>query len=374
LSLIKVNGLTIAYEFRQTRLIAVNGVDLDIGEREFLAVVGESGCGKSTLALSMIGLLPKTVSSIVGGSITYKGTDLVKLSPRQLRKYRGTEIAMIFQEPLTSLNPVYRIGEQMAEAIVIRENRTTAAAAVQEEGDGATAATDTTTGVPGGPESDVMQTVHRVDEVHVARLPRGRRGISPEVKREAIEALKLVRIADPEQVLERYPFELSGGMRQRVMIAMALSQRPKLLVADEPTTALDVTTQAQVLKLMKELMTKVNTSILLITHDLAVASQVADRVVVMYAAEVVEDADVFALFSEPLHPYTKGLLSCIPTGSKDDTKLMPIPGSVPDLVNPPVGCRYASRCPFVMDKCRTEPPPLIEVKPNHKVACFLYGQ
>jgi peptide/nickel transport system ATP-binding protein len=358
LSLITINGLTIAYQFRQSKLIAVNAVDLDIGEREFLAVVGESGCGKSTLALSMIGLLPKTVSTIVGGSIVYKGTDLVKLDTKELRKYRGTEIAMIFQEPLTSLNPVYRVGEQMAEAIIIRERRSSVADDELAN------------------SSDVMQQVHRVDQtqVQVSRLPRPKKRISADLKKEAVAALKLVRIPDPEQVLERYPFELSGGMRQRVMIAMALSQRPKLLVADEPTTALDVTTQAQVLKLMKELMTKVNTSILLITHDLAVASQVADRVVVMYAAEVVEDADVFALFTEPLHPYTKGLLSCIPTGSKDDTNLMPIPGSVPDLVNPPVGCRYASRCPYVMDVCRTREPPLVEVKPKHKVACFLYGQ
>ncbi len=185
-----------------------------------------------------------------------------------------------------------------------------------------------------------------------------------------MEALRLVRIADPEQVLERYPFELSGGMRQRVMIAMALSQRPKLLVADEPTTALDVTTQAQVLKLMKELITEVNTSIMLITHDLAVASQVADRVVVMYAGDVVEDAGVYDLFSKPLHPYTKGLLSCIPTGSKDDTKLMPIPGSVPDLVHPPPGCRYADRCPSAMDVCRTKAARAARGQPRHKVVVF----
>ncbi|MDG6926618.1 MAG: ABC transporter ATP-binding protein [Nitrososphaerota archaeon] len=355
MSLITITGLTIAYGFRDSRLIAVNSVDLEIGEKEFLAVVGESGCGKSTLALSMIGLLPKSVATIVAGQIVYKGTDLVKLDNNELRRYRGTEIAMIFQEPLTSLNPVYRVGDQMAEAIAIREART--------GGDEALAGS-----------SSVMQEVHRSDEVRVSRVPRPKKRVSSELKKEAVDALKLVRIPDPEQVLERYPFELSGGMRQRVMIAMALSQRPKLLVADEPTTALDVTTQAQVLKLMKELMSEVNTSILLITHDLAVASQVADRVVVMYAAEVVEDADVFALFSEPLHPYTKGLLSCIPTGSKDDTKLLPIPGSVPDLVNPPVGCRYASRCPYVMDVCRTREPQLVEVKPKHKVACYLYGK
>ena len=353
MSLIKIQHLKIAYEFHEWRLVALNGIDLEIGEKEFLAVVGESGCGKSTLALSMIGLLPSPPAKVVDGSIIYKGTDLVKLDPKSLRMYRGTEIAMIFQEPLTSLNPVYRIGDQMAEAIMIRESRTNMLDAS---------------------ETQVMQKVHRTDSVGQGKALRPKRKLTPELKKEAMEALKLVRIADPEQVLERYPFELSGGMRQRVMIAMALSQRPKLLVADEPTTALDVTTQAQVLKLMKELITEVNTSIMLITHDLAVASQVADRVVVMYAGDVVEDSGVFDLFEHPLHPYTKGLLACIPTGSKDDTNLMPIPGSVPDLVNPPVGCRYADRCPSVMEVCRSKPPKLTEVSPGHKVSCFLYGE
>ena len=356
MSTVSIDGLSISYEIPDATLVAVNSVDLHIGEREFLAVVGESGCGKSTLALSIIGLLPRSVATITGGSIVYKGTDLVKLDPKELRKYRGTEIAMIFQEPLTSLNPVYKVGEQMAEAILIRETRDEEQAKVLRE------------------NTTVMQEVHRTDEVRVSRMPRRGRKVSGVLRKEAVDALTLVRIPDPEQVLERYPFELSGGMRQRVMIAMALSQRPKLLIADEPTTALDVTTQAQVLKLMKELMSEVNTSILLITHDLAVASQVADRVVVMYAAEVVEDSDVFSLFSEPLHPYTKGLLSCIPTGSKDDTELKPIPGTVPDLVNPPTGCRYAPRCPYVMDVCKTKTPPLTEVKPKHKVACYLYGK
>ena len=356
MSTISVANLSISYEIQGSTLVAVNSVNLDIGEREFLAVVGESGCGKSTLALSIIGLLPRPVATITGGSIVYKGTDLVRLKPKELRRYRGTEIAMIFQEPLTSLNPVYKVGEQIAEAILIRESRDKE----QEK-----LLRDTAT---------VMQEVHRTDEVRVSRFPRRGRKVSGALKEEAVDALTLVRIPDPEQVLERYPFELSGGMRQRVMIAMALSQRPKLLIADEPTTALDVTTQAQVLKLMKELITEVNTSILLITHDLAVASQVADRVVVMYAAEVIEDSDVFSLFSEPLHPYTKGLLSCIPTGSKDDTELKPIPGSVPDLVSPPAGCRYASRCPYVMDVCKAKAPLLMEVKPKHKVACHLYGK
>jgi oligopeptide/dipeptide ABC transporter ATP-binding protein len=351
-SLIKIDDLKIAYEFREWRLVALNGVTLDIGEKEFLAVVGESGCGKSTLALSMIGLLPSPPAKISEGSITYKGIDLTKLGNKQLRNYRGTEIAMIFQEPLTSLNPVHRVGDQIAEAILIRESR---AAGLEK------------------PETEVMQKVYRTDGTSPRGLTRRRRKLTGELKKEATEALKLVRVADPEQVLERYPFELSGGMRQRVMIAMALSQRPAILVADEPTTALDVTTQAQVLKLMKELITEVNTSIVLITHDLAVASQVADRIVVMYAGDIVEDAPVFDLFSKPLHPYTKGLLSCIPTGSKDDTDLKPIPGSVPDLVNPPIGCRYADRCPFVMDICKSKPPELFEVSPGHRVSCYLYG-
>ena len=353
MTLIKIDDLKIAYVFHDWSLVALNGIHLDIGEREFLAVVGESGCGKSTLALSMIGLLQSPPAKVLGGSIVYKGTDLTKLDPKHLRAYRGTEIAMIFQEPLTSLNPVYKVGEQMAEAIMIRESRTSGGDA---------------------PDPEAIQELHKVKRKGGPRIARPRRKLTPELKEEAVEALKLVRIADPEQVLDRYPFELSGGMRQRVMIAMALSQRPKLLVADEPTTALDVTTQAQVLKLMKELITEVNTSIMLITHDLAVASQVADRVVVMYAGDVVEDAGVFDLFSRPMHPYTKGLLSCIPTGSKDDTNLMPIPGSVPSLVTPPPGCRYADRCPSAMDVCRRTPPKLIEVDEGHSVACYLYDK
>ncbi len=352
MSLLKIDDLRIAYDFREWRLVALNGVSLDIGEKEFLAIVGESGCGKSTLALSMIGLLPTPPARILEGSIVYKTVDLTKLDNKRLRNYRGTEIAMIFQEPLTSLNPVHKVGDQIAEAILIRDSRSAG------ENDH---------------NSEVMQKVYRTDSPASRGFRTGRRKLTEALKKEATEALKLVRVADPEQVLERYPFELSGGMRQRVMIAMALSQKPAILVADEPTTALDVTTQAQVLKLMKELITEVNTSIVLITHDLAVASQVADRVIVMYAGDIVEDAGVFDLFSQPLHPYTKGLLSCIPTGSKDDTNLMPIPGSVPDLVHPPIGCRYADRCPSVMDICKSKPPKLIEVSPGHKVSCFLYG-
>jgi peptide/nickel transport system ATP-binding protein len=317
---------------------------------EFLAVVGESGCGKSTLGLSIIGLLPKPGSKVANGSIRYKGIDLLKLNGNDIRQYRGTEIAMIFQEPLTSLNPVHKVGQQLADAIIIRKLRKIGHKEVK---------------------SDIMQAAHKRKAPLVSRLPQVRRTIPHDVKDESVEYLKLVRIADPEQVLDRYPFELSGGMIQRVMIAMALSQEPALLIADEPTTALDVTTQAQVLKLMKELIEKVQTSILLVTHDLAVASQVADRVVVMYAGEIVEDAEVNSLFSNPLHPYTKGLLSCIPNGYKDQNELEPISGFLPDLRNPPIGCRFSPRCPYRMAVCSQKRPQLVNREKN-TVSCFLY--
>jgi oligopeptide/dipeptide ABC transporter ATP-binding protein len=278
------------------------------------------------------------------------GTDLVSLDHKQLREYRGTEIAMVFQEPLSSLNPVYRVGDQIAEAIIVRQLRKAGH-------------------VPS--ESEFMQRTYKVNSTRASRFPRLRRGMASQLEQEIIEVLKLVRIPDPKQILHRYPFELSGGMRQRIMIAMALSEEPSLLIADEPTTALDVTTQAQVLRLMRELMKEVKTSILLISHDLAVASQVADRVIVMYAGEIVEDANVYELFSNPLHPYTQGLLSCIPSGFKDEVDLKPIPGSVPDLMTPPIGCMYASRCPRATTACSERRPRSVMARPNHKVACFL---
>jgi oligopeptide/dipeptide ABC transporter ATP-binding protein len=349
--------LSVVYESDGGNVLAVDRAHLKIQENEFVAVVGESGCGKSTLALSVIGLLPSPPAKVTNGSVQYKGTNLVSLDQEHMREYRGTEIAMIFQEPLSSLNPVYRIGYQIAEAIVVRELRKRKSAPVK---------------------SELMQKTYGINSPRVLRPPKLGSRISAELREEIIDALKLVRIADPEQVLERYPFELSGGMRQRVMIAMTLSQRPALLIADEPTTALDVTTQAQVLKLMKELMDEVKTSILLITHDLAVASQVADRVVVMYAGEVVEDASVFDMFATPFHPYTRGLLSCIPSSSKDEGYLKPISGTVPDLREDSgrlsTACKFEARCPYAMKVCSERRPTLIEGKPNHKVACFLYGE
>ncbi|MDH2900176.1 MAG: ABC transporter ATP-binding protein [archaeon] len=354
-----ISNLSIGYRSKLGSLHAIDGVNLTIERNTFIAVVGESGCGKSTLALAIIGLLSTPPAKIESGRIEYKSVNLISLKENDRRKYRGTEIAMIFQEPLTCLNPVYKVGDQIAEAILIREER-------KGEGESPNAIAS---------ESDVMQKVHNTKSPKISsRMQLPRRNLARLFRAEILDALRLVRIPDPEQVMERYPFELSGGMVQRIMIAMALAQKPALLIADEPTTALDVTTQAQVLKLMKTLMNEVNTSILLITHDLAVASQVADRIVVMYAGDIVEDAGVYDFFSEPLHPYSKGLLSCVPSGSKDKARLKPIPGSVPDLTKLLEGCKYASRCPYVMNDCLTKKPTLVEARQNRKVACFLYGQ
>ncbi|MDA4121603.1 MAG: ABC transporter ATP-binding protein [Thaumarchaeota archaeon] len=350
-NLLRISGLTVGYRTSRGMVRALDDVDLELGSEEFLAVVGESGCGKTTLGLSIIGLLPPRSAKVTSGSIDYKGVDLAKLDPNEMRRYRGSEVAMIFQEPLTSLNPLVRVGDQIAEAIVLRRQRK---------------------GSDQRTVGEVMQRLYRTDKSGFSRWPRLRSKIPRDLRDQVIEWLNLVRIPDPGQVIERYPFELSGGMRQRVMIAMALSQEPALLVADEPTTALDVTTQAQVLRLMKEIKDKLGTSILLVTHDLAVASQVADRAIVMYAGRIAEDSNIYDLFSSPLHPYTQGLLSCMPTGTKEGSNLKPIPGSIPDLTLEAVGCRFQPRCPRAMDVCLQKDPTLMNVKEGHKAACFLY--
>jgi peptide/nickel transport system ATP-binding protein len=320
--LLDIKGLKTHFFTEEGVVRAVDGVDLHIDKGETLGVVGESGCGKTVTALSVMKLIPMPPGKIVQGQMLYEGRDLVTLPPAQMRKVRGKEISMVFQEPMTSLNPVFTIGEQIAEAIRLHE------------GLGRRAAMDKT-----------------------------------------VDMLKLVHIPNPDRRVKEYPHQLSGGMRQRVMIAMALSCNPKLLIADEPTTALDVTIQAQILELLNELKAKIGMAVLLITHDMGVIAETAQRVMVMYAGKVVEEAPVKELFKEPLHPYTQGLLRSIPridTAATQKKRLEAIPGVVPSLLNLPQGCRFAPRCQFVKPMYTEKEPMLKEVKPGHKVACWLY--
>jgi oligopeptide/dipeptide ABC transporter ATP-binding protein len=302
---------------------AVDGVDYVVHHGETLGVVGESGCGKSVTALSIMRLIPDPPGKIVGGDIVFEGQNLVTLSNQQMRAIRGNKISMIFQEPMTSLNPVFTIGHQIAEAVRLHQ---------------------------GLSKKDALDR--------------------------AVDMLRLVGISSPDQRIREYPHQLSGGMRQRAMIAMALSCRPSLLIADEPTTALDVTIQAQILDLMANLKAEFDAAIILITHDLGVVAETAARVVVMYAGKIVEAADVYSLFEHPLHPYTVGLLDSIPRLDLDHRKqdrLREIQGMVPVPSNLPSGCLFHPRCPKVMDICRVDPPSLkAHQSAEHTVRCWLY--
>ena len=296
---------------------AVDDVSFTVRRGETLAIVGESGCGKSVTALSVMRLVPDPPGRVVGGSVTLEGTDLLGLDEAEMRKIRGNRISMIFQEPMTSLNPAFTIGEQINEAI-LRHRRTSRA----------------------------------------------------EARALTIAMLERVRIPSPAQRYDDYPHRLSGGMRQRVMIAMALALSPRLLIADEPTTALDVTIQAQILELMRMLREEMDTAIILITHDLGVIAEVADDVAVMYAGRIVERAPVHALFAQPQHPYTIGLLGSIPQLHLQQARLAAIEGQVPTAMSPVRGCRFHPRCPFAVDQCREASPPLADVAPDHAAACW----
>jgi peptide/nickel transport system ATP-binding protein len=298
---------------------AVDGVGFTVRAGETLGIVGESGCGKSVTALSIMRLLPPKLGRTVSGAIRFDGIDLLGLDEAAMRGIRGNRIAMIFQEPMTSLNPVLTIGDQIAEAVMIHEK------------------TDRAAGL-----------------------------------KRAVEMLRLVRIPDAERRIQDYPHQFSGGMRQRVMIAMALSCNPKLLIADEPTTALDVTIQAQILKLMLELKGRFGAAIMLITHDLGIVAETCQRVIVMYAGRKVEEADVFELFDRPMHPYTRGLMASIPRrrAGVRSRRLSEIPGIVPSLRETIAGCAFAPRCGFATERCRREAPPLAEHGGAHLVACW----
>ena len=299
---------------------AVDGVSFAVGRSQTLGLVGESGCGKSVSAFSIMRLVPDPPGRIEGGQILLKGRDLLALEEEEMRRVRGDDIAMIFQEPMTSLNPVLTCGFQIAEAVVL----------------------------------------HQQVSMREARI-------------RAIEMLQLVGIPAPEQRIDEYPHQLSGGMRQRVMIAMALSCNPDVLIADEPTTALDVTIQAQILALLESLQESLQMAIVMITHDLGVIAETADQVAVMYAGQIVEYAETQALFTRPLHPYTRGLLRSIPRLEAEQERLDIIPGVVPDARTFPPGCRFAPRCPLADDHCRAEVPPLEEVEAGHWASCWKAG-
>jgi peptide/nickel transport system ATP-binding protein len=299
---------------------AVDGIDLKIDRGETLGVVGESGCGKTVTARSVLKLIDMPPGRFEGGKILWQGRDLIPLGPDEMDKIRAREIAIIFQEPMTSLNPVYTVGSQIAE--VFRQH-------------------------------DKLSRKQALDG--------------------AVEMLRLVDIPNPAKRVHDYPHQFSGGMRQRVMIAMALSCKPKLLIADEPTTALDVTIQAQILELMQEMKERLGMSIMLITHAMGVVAETCQRVVVMYAGKVVEEAPVESLFGDPRHPYTQGLIRSIPRVDRaaEHKRLEAIPGTVPSLLEPPPGCRFAARCKYAMDVCRQAMPPLKEVAPGHFARCVL---
>jgi peptide/nickel transport system ATP-binding protein/oligopeptide transport system ATP-binding protein len=319
--LLRVENLKTYFFTHEGIVKAVDNVCFTINRGETLGLVGESGCGKSVTALSIMRLIASPPGDIIGGKIILNNNNLLSLTEKEMRKVRGTQVSMIFQEPMTSLDPVFTIGDEIIETLCIHQS---------------------------------------MDK--------------KEAKTHAIEALKFVGIPDAEKRVDCYPHELSGGMRQRAMIAMALSCNPQLLIADEPTTALDVTIQAQILKLINELKEKLNTSVLLITHDMGVVAEMCDHVAIMYGGHIVEHSDIYTIFSNPMHPYTKGLSKSIPRMDLDVERLETIKGVVPNLLDLPPGCPFNSRCDFCMDVCFKEMPELIPVKKGHLVKCHLYGE
>ncbi|MBE3128559.1 MAG: ABC transporter ATP-binding protein [Actinobacteria bacterium] len=315
-TILDVKNLSIDFNTKNGILKAVENVSFKINEKEIFALIGESGCGKSTTALSLIRLLAEN-GIISSGNISFKGKDVLNLTKREMFKFRGKDIGMIFQNPLDSLNPVMIVGEQVSESLLL-------------------------------------------DKI-----------TKEEAWKKVIEIFEDVKIPDAKQRVESYPFELSGGMRQRVMISMMISRKPKLLIADEPTTALDVTIQAQILKIIKRLKNDFNISILLITHNFGVVAEIADKIGVMYAGNLVEIGDVYEVFERPLHPYTRLLMKALPTISKKQGRLVTIPGMVPNLINPPEGCRFVNRCPRKISICKRINPKLKKYRKGHYYACHL---
>jgi peptide/nickel transport system ATP-binding protein len=355
---LSVDGLSVDYTVGAGTFHALRDVSFEMEPGRVVGIVGETGCGKSTLAHAIPRLLPEPPAKVLRGKVIFQGVDLLQIAKWRIPTVRGTSIGMIFQEPINSLNPAYRILDQVSESIRIRRLREAGKVPVFRPG-----AEGFDYSRPRPPD-----TAQAVAHPFVPSIPPGKGALRPpptdakegrSVRDEVLEYLKLVRINDPETILNLYPHELSGGMRQRIMIAMALSERPSLLIADEPTSALDVTIQAQVLTLMKELIDEVHTSILFISHDLGVIAETADDIGVMYAGHLVEFGPVADVFQAPRHPYTKALLRSIPTRYKSDGPLPSLPGSVPNLSRLPAGCAFSPRCPLVQDDCKVEPGPAL---------------
>ncbi|MFG3614207.1 ABC transporter ATP-binding protein [Rummeliibacillus stabekisii] len=317
--LLQVKGLETTFFTEDGAIPAVDNIEFSLREGEILGIVGESGCGKSVTSLSIMGLVPSPPGKVTNGEILLEGTDLAKFSDKEMRKIRGKEVAMIFQEPMTSLNPLFTIGNQLTEAILIHNKKWS----------------------------------------------------KKKAEERAIEMMKLVGLPRSEELLKEYPHQLSGGMRQRVMIAMALVCDPKILIADEPTTALDVTIQAQILQLMRDLNKRLNTAVMLITHDLGVVAETCERVVVMYSGQIVEEGPVDLIFKDPQHPYTKGLIQSVPDMRFKKDRLYSIRGNVPKPGSIKQGCRFAARCEWAHERCLQENPPLYQTGEHHKTRCFL---
>ena len=313
--LLKINNLSIDYKVKDGYLSAVNKINLTINKGEIFALVGESGCGKSTIAHSLLQLLPAK-NTVISGEAIFKDENLVNMSAKKIEHVRGKEISMIFQNPLDSLNPVFKVGNQVQEAIL-------------------------------------LDKVNKIDAWN-----------------KVIDLFKQVKMPDAEERANSFPHELSGGMRQRVMIAMMLSRNPELLIADEPTTALDVTIEAQILEILKQLRDNYDTSILLITHNFGLVAEIADKIGVMYAGEMIEMGDVYEIFKNPIHPYTKLLMQALPRITKNHGRLTTIEGSAPRITEKKEECRFANRCPYATDKCRNQEPPLVVLENGHSYRCF----
>ena len=342
-SLIQVNHVKLDFHTYAGEVKALDDVTFEVRKGEALGLVGESGCGKSVTALSIDGLLPEN-ASVTNGEIIFAGKNLLTIKKEEMRKIRASQIAMVFQDPTTFLNPVLTIGEQIEEVFLLNPEHLAAVASRDDES-----------------ENKTISNLSKQQQKRIA-------------KRLSIDVLKQVRLGDQDRILKQYPHELSGGMRQRCMIAMALARNPDLLIADEITTALDVTIQAQILELLRDLKRDFRGSTLLITHDLGIVAELCDRVAVMYAGNIVELADVGDLFASPLHPYTKGLMKAIPMLDRRMNRLETIQGAVPDLINPPSGCRFHPRCSFALEKCKSVKPELLHVSNSHTVACHLYDE